>query len=65
LIAIILTIIILLTSTTLVQGSYIGVKGLSIIAFCCFTVFFGIGWLPIFIYAFLGTITLLLAVIVQ
>lgn len=63
--SIILTIIALITATTVTQGAFVGVKGLSIIAFCCFTLFFGIGWLPIFIYAFLGSITVLMAVLVQ
>ena len=65
LIAIIITIIVMLSATALDQNHFIGVKGLSVIAFCCFTVFFGIGWLPVFIYAFLGSISLLMAVIVQ
>jgi len=67
LIAIIITIIVLIaaTSTTTIGGTFIGIKGLSIIAFCCFTIFLGIGFLPLFIYAFLGTITLLMAVVVQ
>ena len=67
LIAIVLTIIVLIaaTSATSVGGAFIGIKGLSIISFCCFTIFFGIGFLPLFIYAFLGTITLLMAVVVQ
>ena len=67
LIAIIFTIIALITATSIsgASGAFIGVKGLSVIGFCWFTIFFGIGFLPLFIYAFLGTITLLMAVLTQ
>lgn len=67
LIAIILTIVCLITATSITSatGSFIGIKGLSVISFICFTIFFGIGFLPLFIYAFLGTITLLMAVLTQ
>jgi hypothetical protein len=65
LIAIVLTMIILVVATAVTVGNFIGVKGLSLIAFICFTIFFGIGWLPVYIFAFLGSITLLLLVVVQ
>lgn len=65
LIAIVLTMIILVVATAVTVGNFIGVKGLSLIAFLCFVIFFGIGWLPIYIFAFLGSITLLLLVVVQ
>ena len=65
LVAIILTLIVIVVATTITQGAFIGIKGLSIIAFCCFTIFFGIGWIPLFMFAFLGSITLLMAVFVQ
>jgi len=65
LIAIVLTFIILVVATAVTVGNFIGVKGLSLIAFICFTIFFGIGWLPIYIFAFLGSITLLMLVVVQ
>jgi hypothetical protein len=67
LVAIVLTILALITATSVSNGAgaFIGVKGLSVIAFCSFTIFFGIGFLPWFIYAMLGTITLLMAVLTQ
>jgi hypothetical protein len=65
LIAIIITLIVLLVITSTALNNFIGIKGLSLVAFICLTIFFGIGWLPIYAYAFLGTISLLLLVIVQ
>ena len=65
LIAILLTLIVLVVATAIDPNHFIGVKGLSVIGFICLTVFFGVGWLPIYIYAFLGSISLLLAVMVQ
>lgn len=64
--SILITFLILISVTNMTQANNpVGIKGLALVAFCSLTIFFGIGWLPVYIYAFLGAISMLLVVIVQ
>lgn len=64
--SILITFLILFGVTNITQSNNpVGIKGLALVAFCSLTIFFGIGWLPVYIYAFLGAISMLLVVVVQ
>jgi hypothetical protein len=64
--SILITFLILVSVTNMTQSNNpVGIKGLALVAFCSLTIFFGIGWLPVYIYAFLGAISMLLVVVVQ
>jgi len=64
--SILITFLILFSVTNMTQSNNpVGIKGLALVAFCSLTIFFGIGWLPVYIFAFLGAISMLLVVVVQ
>lgn len=65
LLAMILILILIVCVTASGYQNFIGVKGLSAFTFVLLTIFFGITWIPLFMYVFLGAMAGILMVMVQ